>query len=157
MARSLRTNLYKVCDSLLVYILSFLPIILILVLVVLILCVPLLMVFAKEAFVKKMDFLPLDKRVALFDALSSANPVYALLDHTKRTTFLRQTGDNYRLFCLPTRQMSISIMNMLALVSSPHGQLIEKLWRGDKSRTNLKGTARQCSLSCRTWFSAVSS
>ena len=25
----------------------------------------------------------------------------------------------------------------LALVSSPHGQLIEKLWRGNKSRTNL--------------------
>ena len=94
--------------------------------------------FGKEAFFKKMEFLPFDKQAALFNTLSSANPFYASLDHTKRKIFLRQTGDNYRSFRLPTQQMSFSIINILALVSSPHGQLIQKLWRGGESRTNLK-------------------
>ena len=45
------------------------------------------------------------RKGGLFDTLSSTNPIYALLDHTKRTIFLRQTGDNNHSFRLPTQQI----------------------------------------------------
>jgi hypothetical protein len=35
---------------------------------------------------------------------------------------------------MPTEQTSFSILNMMKLVNSPHGQFISTLWRGSESR-----------------------
>ena len=77
----------------------------------------------------------------LFVQLQQRRPdVFANLDETHRTIFLRQTGDNYRaaLKRQPTQQMSFSILNLQSLVNSPHGQFVVSSWRGGESRHLLR-------------------
>ncbi len=51
-----------------------------------------------------------------------------------KTLFLRQSGDNYRSFRLPTQQMSFALLNLQHLASSPYGQMINGIWRGPENR-----------------------
>ena len=56
--------------------------------------------------------------------------LYSGLNDTKCTIFLRQTGDNYRSFRLPTEQMSFCLLSLKKMVGSPNGHIINCLWRG---------------------------
>ena len=76
----------------------------------------------------------------LFEFLSEHNPaLYSSLDVTKRTFFLRQTGDNFRAAGkMPTEQISVSILNSTKMIGSPYGQFINCLYRGNESRDILR-------------------
>ena len=77
----------------------------------------------------------------LFLQLQQRRPdVYKNLDTTRRTIFLRQTGDNYRaaLKRQPTQQMSFCILNLQSLVNSPLGQFVVSSWRGGENRSLLR-------------------
>ena len=64
--------------------------------------------------------------------------LYSSLQIERRTLFLRQTGDNFRAAArYPTEQVSFSVLNMMKMVNSPHGQFINCLWRGSESREGL--------------------
>ena len=87
----------------------------------------------------KMKFLNISKSHRLFSFLKKYSPdLYGHLDSTKRTLFLRVTGDNFRAACkYTTEQMSFSVLNVEELLHSPYGQFISFLWRGCEHRENL--------------------
>ena len=64
------------------------------------------------------------------------NPtLYAQLDSSKRTIFIKDTGDNFRAASrYPTEQTSFSVLNLKEMVNCPYGQFITTLWRGSESR-----------------------
>ena len=78
------------------------------------------------------------KQMALFKYLKDYDPAtYSSLDSTKRTFFLRQTGDNFRAAArMPTEQVSFSVLNDKSVLNSPYGQYINCLWRGPENRDN---------------------
>ena len=77
----------------------------------------------------------------LFHQLQQRRPdLYKNLDTTRRSIFLRQTGDNYRaaLKRQPTQQMSFCTLNLQSLVNSPLGQFVVSSLRGDENRSLLR-------------------
>ena len=61
------------------------------------------------------------------------------LDSSKRTLFLRSTGDNFRAAArFPTEQTSYAILNITDLANNPYGQFISTLWRGQENRETVK-------------------
>ena len=95
-------------------------------------------VFKCSNLYSKMSFLSSDKQAALFSKLKEDDgSLYAGLEETCRTIFLRQTRDNYRSFRLPTQQMLLNIMNLTSLLNSPLGQFVQCFWRGQESRENI--------------------
>ena len=92
-------------------------------------------IFRIPALVKTMQFPSEGKQRVLFRKLREIDPtLFEHLNPAHRTLFLRQTGDNFRSFRLPTEQMSFTILNQYSLVGSPYGQNVECLWRGPESR-----------------------
>ena len=95
-------------------------------------------VFKSTHLFKRMSFVEAGKQAALFEQLKQIDShLYSGLNVFRRTIFLRQTGDNYRSFQLPTQQMLFKIMNMKSLLNSPLGQFIQCLWRGQEKREAL--------------------
>ena len=76
----------------------------------------------------------------LFIKLKELNSeLYGNLDPSRRTVYLRSTGDNFRAAAkYPTEQISYSILNLKDLLHSPYGQFIQSLWRGSESRQNIE-------------------
>ena len=96
------------------------------------------LVFKSKTLFEKMDFLPPEKQEVLFAKLKESDShLFGNLDASKRTIFIRQTGDNYRSFRLPTQQISFNILNLKTLVNSPLGQFIQLVWRGPESRQSI--------------------
>ena len=96
-------------------------------------------IVSSELF-KKFEFKTVDEQQNLFRFLKERNStLFKSLDPTKRTIFLRQTGDNFRACArLPTEQISFSILNIKTMVNNPYGQFINALWRGSESRNGLE-------------------
>ena len=71
----------------------------------------------------------------LFELLKEKDrQLYSGLRTDCKTLFIRQSGDNYRSFRMPTQQMSFSVLNLKKLVGSPFGQVISGIWRGQECR-----------------------
>ena len=87
----------------------------------------------------KCFFMKEDHQLKLKEYLVSKDPIlYKNFNSSKRTLFLRETGDNFRAAGrYPTEQTSFSLMNLKTLSNSPNGQFISTLWRGSESRENL--------------------
>ena len=91
-------------------------------------------IFRSSRLYSKMAFIDINKQEPLFTKLKTLNKdVFNSLDCSKRTLFVRQTGDNYRCFRLPTQQMSFNLMN-LPYLNSPLAQFVQCLWRGEENR-----------------------
>nr|XP_047142024.1 uncharacterized protein LOC124816524 isoform X2 [Hydra vulgaris] len=87
----------------------------------------------------EMEFLSIEKQADLFAYLKQVNStLYNSIDSTKRTLFIKDTGDNFRAASrFPTEQTSFSLLNLKTLINSPYGQFITTLWRGSESKIML--------------------
>ena len=95
-------------------------------------------VLSKLHFYSRMQFPTPEMQQRLFPRLLARNPVlYQNLRPELRTILLRQTGDNFRSFRLPTQQMSFSLLNLVALINSPAGQFLEVVFRGKENRQSI--------------------
>lgn len=92
-------------------------------------------VSCKKLF-SEFSFYTLHKQKKIFQFLKEKDGnLYGNLDDTKRTFFIRDTGDNFRACSrYPTEQTSYSVLNLRKLVNCPYGQFISTLWRGSESR-----------------------
>ena len=87
----------------------------------------------------KMTFFDPEIQKVLFEVLKAENHLYKNLDYSKKTIFLRLTGDNFRAACkMPTEQVSISVMNIKDMLHSPYGQFILSIWRAAESRISIE-------------------
>ena len=88
----------------------------------------------------KMQFMNFPNSCKLFDKLKEiSSDLYGNLDPTRRTLFVRMTGDNFRAACKrPTEQISYSLLNNASMLHSPYGQFISSLWGGSENRKNIE-------------------
>ncbi|XP_047139031.1 uncharacterized protein LOC124814958 [Hydra vulgaris] len=93
-----------------------------------------------KKLLNEMEFLDTEKQEDLFTYLKQVNPkLYNSLDSTKRTLFIKNTGDNFRAASrFPTEQTSFSLLNLKKMINSPYGQFITTLWRGSESKVMLE-------------------
>ena len=87
----------------------------------------------------EMEFLCTEKQADLFTYLKQTNStLYNSLDSTKRTLFIKDTGDNFRAASgFPTEQTSFSLLNLTKMINSSYAQFITTLWRGSESKDML--------------------
>ena len=97
-----------------------------------------------------LDYPSQDQQEKLFEFLKMQDKeLYQTLDASKRTIFLRQTGDNFRASLkMPTEQISFSILNCTKMIGSPYGQFINCLYRGNESRAVVE-------VHCKAYFSEL--
>ena len=92
-------------------------------------------IFMTQSLFDLLTFPSLAQQKDLFDALQFANPeLFQGLNASHRTVFIRQTGDNFRSFRLPTEQMSFCLLNMAQHTGSPNSQIVNCIWRGSEDR-----------------------
>ena len=100
----------------------------------------LLRILKSKTLLENMEFPTVEQQQNLFHQLQEKRPnFYKDLDPKKRTIFIRQTGDNYRSFRMPTQQMSFSVLNLTKLINSQSGQTVECMWRGQEDRQHILG------------------
>ena len=100
----------------------------------------LLRILKSKTLLENMEFPTVEQQQNLFHQLQEKPPNFHKdLDPKKRTIFIRQTGDNYRSFRMPTQQMSFSALNLTKLINSPSGQTVECMWRGQEDRQHILG------------------
>ena len=87
----------------------------------------------------RFEFVGTELQESLFRELQSESPIYKNLDSSKRTIFLRDTGDNFRASKnYPTEQISFNVMNLKEMLNSPYGQFATSLFRGSENRETLQ-------------------
>ena len=92
------------------------------------------LISTKQLF-DSMEFPSMADQAKLFELLKEKDrQLYSGLRIDCKTLFIRQSGDNYRSFRMPTQQMSFSVLNLKKLVGSPFGQVISGIWRGEECR-----------------------
>ena len=94
------------------------------------------LIISTEKLFKLFHFPTKEEQEISFKFLKSKDAdLYAHLDSSNRTIFIRSTGDNFRTSArMPTEQTSFSILNIKELLNNPYGQFISTLWRGSESR-----------------------
>lgn len=86
----------------------------------------------------RFEFVGTEVQDSLFRDLKSESLIYKNLDPSKRTIFLRDTGDNFRASKnYPTEQISFNVMNFKEMLNSPYGQFATSLFRGSENRETL--------------------
>ena len=87
----------------------------------------------------KFNFMNYEQSNNFFKALKNiSSDLYGNLDPSKRTLFVRMTGDNFHASCkYPTEQISYSLLNNKSMLHSPYGQFLSSLWRGNESYENI--------------------
>ena len=91
-------------------------------------------IFSTPELYKAMTFQSEEKQKKLYDFLCTQNhSLYKNFSISKRTIFLRETGDNFRgAGKFPTEQTSFSLLNLLPMANNPYGQFLSTLWRGSE-------------------------
>jgi len=96
------------------------------------------LVVSNEELFRHFNFVERNRQESLFSYLKAKSSLFNSLDITKRTIFIRDTGDNFRASKnYPTEQISFSILNIKELLNSPYGQFATSLYRGTEKRETL--------------------
>ena len=97
-------------------------------------------IVSTEKLFSSFNFPTVDVQTKVIEYLKEKNEdLYQNLDISKRTIYVRVTGDNFRAAAkFPTELTSFSIFNMPALVNNPYGQFVPSLWCGSEDRHMLE-------------------
>ena len=98
------------------------------------------LVIKNEFWFSRMNFLDEDRSKRLCEKLKTISPMlYGNLDPTRKTIFIRMTGDNFRTSRKQyTEQVSFSLLNVNELLHSPYGQFVSTIYRGKETRESIE-------------------